>query len=509
MIILQILLLVRLSHSCKFLKRFKFILDRFRKQSENAFFYIFLYGFFFCALTSHAEELPFFEKIAPGDFPQFEDDLNFDRLAESIQGSIDYFDKLSPLTTISFGEDRYSTRHLARSLRHFKAFIQTHPTNAQMQEYILQNYYVYTYVTPERRFSFSLPSCTGEGQSGGEKMDKSDMLPPHPNPRITSRAGSLPPGERENSTRHDTVKTRPSEVLFTGYYEPMLNGSRTQTNQFNYPIYGRPSDLVTLDLAAFSDNCPMEQAIGRYAGETVVPYYSRKEIMELNVLQGKALTIAWVDDPVDLFFLHIQGSGKIRLNSEILNVHYLISNGHPYQSIGKYLIEKGRLTKEEVSMQTIRSYLKTHPEEMDETFNYNPRYVFFEEVDAGPVGCFNIALTSGRSIALDKKQYPPATMAFIKTQKPMVADNGAIEKWVEFSRFVMNQDTGSAIVGPARADIFWGHDEYAELAAGYMKQPGRLYFLVLKPLNIRITPPVSASPPLIINSFCTPMMSKK
>jgi membrane-bound lytic murein transglycosylase A len=445
MIIPQILLLVRPSHSCEFLKRFKFLPDRFHKQSKYIFFYIFLYGFFFCALTSHAEELPFFEKIAPGDFPQFEDDLNFDRLAESIQGSIDYFDKLSPLTTISFGEDRYSVRHLARSLRHFKAFIQTHPTNAQMQEYILQNYHVYAYVTPERKFSFSTPSCMGDGG----------------------------------------VLARPVDVLFTGYYVPMLDGSRVRTDKYKYPLYQCPSDLVTLDLAEFSKTCPSEKVIGRNTGKTVVPYYSRQEIVEKNILQGKALAIAWVDDPVDLFFLHIQGSGKIRLNSkEILNVHYLISNGHPYQSIGKYLIEKGRLTKEDVSMQTIRSYLKTHPEEMNEIFNYNPRYVFFEEIDAGPLGCFNIALTSGRSIALDKKQYPPATMAFIKTQKPVVADDGAIEKWVDFSRFVMNQDTGSAIAGPARADIFWGHDAYAELAAGYMKQPGRIYFLVLKPFSM-------------------------
>jgi membrane-bound lytic murein transglycosylase A len=391
------------------------------------FMSIFIFGFFFWTVSSYAGDLIDFQRLLPEDYPQFEDDLSFDRLAESIQGSIDYFDKQSTLTTISFGEDQYSPRYLARSLQDFQAFIRRHPSADELSEYILKNCYVYACVQAQK----------------------------------------------------------PVEVLFTGYYEPMMDGSRTQSSQFKYPVYGRPSDLVTFTLADFSSTCPPEKAIGRYAGGAVVPYYSRQEIDESNVLEGKAQTIAWVDDPVDLFFLHVQGSGKIRIDgNELINVHYLISNGHPYQSIGKYLIDKGRLAKEEVSMQSIRSYLRAHSDEMNEIFNYNPRYVFFEEVDAGPMGCFNISLTPGRSIALDRKQYPAAALAFIQTQKPVAANDGFIAKWVYFSRFVINQDTGSAIAGPARADIFWGNDEYAEFAAGYMKHPGRLYFLVLNPFSM-------------------------
>jgi membrane-bound lytic murein transglycosylase A len=371
-----------------------------------------------------AGDLNGFYRLSPEDYPQFEDDMNYDQLAESICSSIDYFSKLTPLTEIEFGDDSFSVRHLERSVKTFLSLIQKHPSKSDLQSYILQAFYVYAYAQDQK----------------------------------------------------------PVDMLFTGYYEPMLEGSRIKTGKYKYPVYRRPLDLVTLDPTSFSIACPSEKTIGRYEGETVVPYYSRREIGETDVLQGKATPIAWVDDPVDLFFLHVQGSGKIHLDGkEIINVHYLISNGHPYRSVGKYLIETGRMVKDEVSMQAIREYLRAHPDEMEEIFNYNARYVFFEEVSQGPMGCFNVVLTPGRSIALDKKQYPPAALAFIQTQKPVVGDDKTIQGWMDFSRFVMNQDTGSAIAGPSRADIFWGHDAYAELAAGYMKQPGRLYFLVLKP----------------------------
>ncbi|MCU0598164.1 MAG: MltA domain-containing protein [Desulfobacterales bacterium] len=387
-------------------------------------FFILLNSIFFGVLPLFADDINGFQRLLPEDYPQFEDDLNLDQLAKSIQGSIDYFDKQSPLATVAFGEDQYSYRHLARSLNKFLAFIETCPDKETLKQYITENYYVYANVQ----------------------------------------------------------RQKPIEVLFTGYYEPLLNGSRTQTSQFKFPVYGRPSDLVIRDAVDVSKTCPTEKTIGRYIGDALVPYYTRKEIAGEKMLPGKAPVIAWVDDPIDLFFLHVQGSGKIRLvDGQTISIHFLISNGHHYQSIGKYLIEKGRLAQEEVSMQSIRHYLKSHPDEMDEIFNYNPRYVFFEEVGGGPIGCFNIELTPGRSVALDKKQYPPACIAFIQTRKPLCREDNMIEKWVDFSRFVMNQDTGTAIVGPARADIFWGHDEYAILAAGYMKQAGRLYFLVLKP----------------------------
>jgi len=400
----------------------------FLKSILRASFLIFLCMGLFNAFPSHADESPVFQRLAPGDYPKFEDDLNLDQLAHAITASIEYFNKQSPLTNIGFGEDTYSTRHLAKSLQTFLSFIQTHSSTDELQEFIYQRYYVYAYIKDWPK------------------------------------------------------EANPVDMLFTGYYEPMLNGSRQKTDKFKYPVYSRPKDLVTFDLADFSNAGVSEKVVGRYTGDSVVPYFSRQEISGTDILNSVAPPIAWVDDPVDLFFLHIQGSGKIALDDgAVINVHYLISNGCPYKSVGKYLIEKNKLSKEEVSMQTIRSYLRAHPHEMDEIFNYNPRYVFFEEVAAGPMGCFNIELAPGRSIALDKKQYPPATLAFIQAQKPVAADDGAISAWADFSRFVMNQDTGSAISGPARADIFWGSGQYAEFAAGLMKQPGRLYFLVLNP----------------------------
>jgi membrane-bound lytic murein transglycosylase A len=403
-------------------------------------------GFFLGEPHGYADDGADFERLSPQDLPQFYDDLNYDQLAASIQGSVEYFDKQPPRTMVLFGEDQYSTRHLARSLRYFLSFIERRPSREALRQFINDDFYVYACIHQKK----------------------------------------------------------PIDVLFTGYYEPLLNGSRTQTGQFKYPVYGRPSDLVTLNPGSFSGGCPLETAIGRYTGDMVVPYYSRSEIETSGLPRGKAPVIAWVDDPVDLFFLHIQGSGKICLpDGQTINLHFLISNGHPYQSIGKYLLEKGRLAKEEVSMQSIRSYLKSHPDEMDEILNYNPRYVFFEEIGAGPMGCFNIALTPGRSIALDKKRYPPAALAFIQARKPVAGNNGEIEKWVDFSRFVMNQDTGTAIAGPARADIFWGHDEYAILAAGYMKQPGRLYFLVLKPDVMQENSPMRSGQKLTKNNVKT------
>jgi membrane-bound lytic murein transglycosylase A len=267
--------------------------------------------------------------------------------------------------------------------------------------------------------------------------------------------------------------------LFTGYYEPLLYGSLKQTDTFRYPVYSRPDDLVTYDR---SGGGKKRVDIGRKEGNNVVPYYTRQQIEEMGSAGMNAFPIAWVNDPVALFFLHIQGSGKISLESgQMINVHYQISNGHPYKSIGKYLIDKKKLSKETVSMQSIREYLNTHPDEVDDIFNYNPRYIFFENVEKGPLGCFNIELTPGRSLALDRQIAPAGALVFIRTEKPEVDLSGKIQTWKRFSRFLLNQDTGSAIKGPGRADIFWGSGPYAELAAGYMKHPGNLYYLVLKP----------------------------
>jgi membrane-bound lytic murein transglycosylase A len=200
------------------------------------------------------------------------------------------------------------------------------------------------------------------------------------------------------------------------------------------------------------------------------------------MLEGKAPVLAWVRDPVDLFFLQIQGSGKILLdNGETINIHYHASNGRPYKSIGNLLIQKKIIPHSEMSMQRIRAYLGSNPEDVQDILNYNPSYIFFKTEEDGPRGYLDVKLTPGRSVALDRRIFPLAGIVYIETVKPQVSGNGEIAEWIKNDRFVLNQDTGGAIRGPGRADIFWGNGKYAEIAAGNMQHKGSLYFLILKP----------------------------
>jgi membrane-bound lytic murein transglycosylase A len=363
-------------------------------------------------------------EIAPSAYPDFLDDMVYEGLAEGILGSISYLRRVPTDRTFRFGQDVYETSHMIRSLEDFLHFIQTKPSNQELKEYIDTNYRVYRSV-------------------GGD--------------------------------------TR-GEVLFTGYYEPVLEGSLEPSPEYPFPIYARPDDLTTIDLSLFSPQFKGKKIIGRYTKNSVVPYYDRKDIEYKETLKEKAETIAWLKDRVDLFFLHIQGSGKIDLSTgETLHVHYHTTNGRPYRSIGKFLIDQGKIPKAEMSMQKIREYLARHPEEVETVLHYNPSYVFFKIEEDGPLGYLEVRLTPGRSIALDRRLFPPAGLGFVETQKPLITDTGEIDRWTDFSRFVLYQDTGGAIRGPGRADLFWGNGPQAEIAAGHMKHPGNLYFLILKP----------------------------
>jgi membrane-bound lytic murein transglycosylase A len=214
----------------------------------------------------------------------------------------------------------------------------------------------------------------------------------------------------------------------------------------------------------------------------VVPYHSRRELEDKTLLAGKSKVIAWVDNRIDLFFLEIQGSGKIALDTgTTINVLYHAKNGRPYRSIGKLLIHQGKIPPSQISMQRIKAYLKSHPEEADDILNHNQSYVFFRQAKEGPFGCYGTLITPGRSLALQKHIFPPAAIVFIDTRKPLLDQSGHIHRWAKLSRLVLNQDTGGAIRGPGRADIYWGSGPYAEVAAGHMKHVGRLFFLVLKP----------------------------
>ncbi|MFO8083555.1 MAG: MltA domain-containing protein, partial [Desulfobacterales bacterium] len=270
-------------------------------------------------------------------------------------------------------------------------------------------------------------------------------------------------------------------VLYTGYYEPALRGSRFPSEKNPYPVYGSPSDLITIDLSAFSTKYKGEKIRGRWNGKTVVPYYDREQIDVGQILAANLKPIVFVDDMVDLFFLHIQGSGRVYLEEgNFINLHYHSTNGRPYRSIGKYLIDTGKIERQEMSMQKIKEYLKSNPENIHDVLNFNPSYVFFEIREKGATGALGVTLTPGRSIAIDRKIFPDAALAFVETQKPLIGINGQINRWTDFSRFVLSQDTGGAIRGPGRVDLFWGNGPYAEIAAGHMQHQGNLYFLVLK-----------------------------
>jgi membrane-bound lytic murein transglycosylase A len=177
----------------------------------------------------------------------------------------------------------------------------------------------------------------------------------------------------------------------------------------------------------------------------------------------------------------VQGSGRVRFaDGQSLSVQYAASNGHSYQSIGRLLLDEGRLTRSEVSLQGLRRYFQTYPEERARVLSANPRYIFFRPVEQGPRGSLNVLLVPGRSIATDLRLFPPAGLAFIQTYKPLFNGQGEITTWQPFSRFVFNHDTGSAITGPGRVDLFWGSDAEAELAAGHMQHHGKLFFLVAR-----------------------------
>lgn len=267
--------------------------------------------------------------------------------------------------------------------------------------------------------------------------------------------------------------------LFTGYYEAALNGSRSRYGSYQYPLRRRPDDLVMVDLGEFRDELRGQRIAGRVQGAYLKPYENREEIEKGRLKDDDYLVIAWVDSPVDAFFLHIQGSGRINLNDgSYLRVGYDGQNGHPYYAIGRELIKRGYLEKEEVSMQSIRAWLETHPEEAFEIMNTNKSYVFFRELEEkGPLGGEGVALTPGRSLAVDYTQIPYGTPVFVDVEAPLEG-KGPLE------RLMVAQDTGGAIRGAVRGDVFWGAGERAEYIAGHMKSQGRYWLLLPKELEV-------------------------
>jgi membrane-bound lytic murein transglycosylase A len=271
------------------------------------------------------------------------------------------------------------------------------------------------------------------------------------------------------------------EGLVTGYYEPLLKGDRVRTDRARYPIYAAPDDLITVDLAGIYPELKNLRLRGKLVGNKLVPYATRKEI-EASAGKGFSGTpIAWAEDPVDLFFLQIQGSGRIELpDGTHMRVGYADQNGYPYQSIGKLLVERGELKLEQASMQGIKDWGAKHPGKLPELLASNPSFVFFRELPdglSGPLGSLGVPLTGGRSIAVDPRFIPLGAPVFLATTQPNSSQ--------PLNRLVMAQDTGGAIKGGVRADFFWGFGNEAADLAGRMKQRGRMWVLLPKdyPLN--------------------------
>lgn len=271
------------------------------------------------------------------------------------------------------------------------------------------------------------------------------------------------------------------EGLVTGYYEPLLRGSRTQDATYRYPLYRRPVDLVSVDLGLFDPELKGRRVGGRVEDGRLVPYADRAAI-DRGALAGRGLELLWVDDPVDRFFLEIQGSGQVRLpDGATVRVGYADQNGRTYRAIGKDLIEIGAIPREQVSMQAIRAWLEAHPADAPGMMARNPSVVFFTErkdltAAAGPLGAQGVPLTPGRSLAVDRKYLPLGAPVWLDTTAPTPDGDRPLR------RLVVAQDTGGAIRGPVRGDLFWGAGPDAEFVAGHMKSPGRLYILLPRTL---------------------------
>lgn len=357
-------------------------------------------------------------------YPKFRDDMNFSSLAQAINSNLEYLYRLDSQYIFHYGPHEYTCLEVRETQEAFLELISKNPDSGELNEKIRRHFWVY---------------------------------------RATGRVGN-------------------NKLLFTGYYEPVYEGSLLPDETFRYPIYQKPDDLIRIDLSLFREEYAGQSIVARIEGKEVLPYFSREQIEADKALADRGLEIAWLKDPLDVTFLHIQGSGRLKLpDDSTISVGYQASNGQPYRSIGRYLLDRGLLSREEISMQSIRHYLSEHPEILEEVLNHNPSYVFFRFIENGPFGNIDVALTPGRSVALDSKLFPKGALAFISTEKPVIDSSDEITGWTKFSRFVLNQDTGGAIRGAGRADVFWGSDPHAELAAGHMKHEGELYILIKKP----------------------------
>ncbi|HSH85742.1 MAG TPA: MltA domain-containing protein [Methylophilus sp.] len=269
--------------------------------------------------------------------------------------------------------------------------------------------------------------------------------------------------------------------MITGYYQPVLKGAKAASERYPFPLYKVPADLITVNLSNLFPELKYKRVRGRVQGQTLVPYYTRTEIEQLqSPLLGNELL--WVNDAVEAFFLQVQGSGIVELESgERIPVGYADQNGHPYQSIGRLLVERGELTASEASMQGIKVWGQQHPDQLQGLLNANPSYVFFKLLPtglSGPLGALGVPLTAARSIAVDPFYIPLGAPVYMATTYPYPDSDTPLQQ------LMVAQDTGGAIKGGVRADIYWGDGEAAGKLAGAMRQQGQLWVWLPKTFKL-------------------------
>jgi peptidoglycan lytic transglycosylase A len=294
--------------------------------------------------------------------------------------------------------------------------------------------------------------------------------------RVCEIARGLPAGDERAARNFFEVEFVPYALvssvsgdagLITGYYEPIIDGSRAPSTQYRFPVFGVPQDLIVVDLP----ETRQLRLRGRLDGRRLIPYYSRGEI-DARGDAFPAPVIAWSGDPVELFFLQIQGSGQVRLESgERIRVGYADQNGHPYRSLGRYLVERGEMLLEQASMQGIKAWASANPQKLQDALNQNPSYVFFRELPTtdGPIGALNIPLHAELSLAVDRRFVPLGAPVYLATTMPLSEE--------PLERLMAAHDTGGAIRGVVRADFFWGTGAEAGAQAGRMRQQGKMWLL--------------------------------
>lgn len=351
----------------------------------------------------------------------FSSDLSLKTWADALDQSVVYYKRLSPKTKLSFGTHPIEAATMVKATEKLAHAARTMPPEA-----------LKTLLTSE----FKLFRSPGSDQKGN--------------------------------------------VLVTAYYEPLLHGSLKKSKKYHYPLYQKPKDMLEADLGEWFEDLKGKHLVARLQNGKLTPYYDRADIDRNKRLANHGLELVWVDDVIDAFFLQIQGSGRVQLDTgAILRVGYQSANGRPYRAIGKLLIQEKEISKEDMSLPALKAWLQKNPDQIDRVLEYNPSYVFFHKIEGGPLGNIAVPLTPGRSIATDHRLFPKGAPGILKTSLPVFAEDKKTKpQWRDDIRFVVNQDTGGAIRGPGRVDLFTGFGGDAEMTAGIMKSEGSaLYFI--------------------------------